>query len=74
MMDDAKTNVQATLVKDANGLWSVKHFVVLYQPEPWSLEMFITLMQCVCHLKDPPEGTFVWPRDPRIVVSVVLEN
>ena len=75
MVDSAmeSDNIEATLVKDQFGMWRVKHFVVLYQPEPWTIETLNEIFHCICHLQDPPPQEFTWPRPPYIQVRVVTE-
>lgn len=70
-MDTA--NIQITVRKDDNGIWAVKDFVVLHQPEPWSPETFSAIFQCVCHLHEEPPEFFTWPHRPLIRVAIVRD-
>lgn len=66
-------NIQVTVTKDVNDLWTVKDFVVLYQPEPWPPDVFFEVLRCVCSNEEPQE-TFTWPHRPIIRVHVVKDH
>lgn len=66
-------NIQVVLEKTEEDCWKVNEFVVIYQPEPWSPETFVAIMDHCRHLHDPPLTEFTWSQKQIIKVKVIVQ-
>lgn len=72
--EDQYYNLQVAIEKTPQRYWKVADFVVVHQPEPWDFETFVAVMNCCCHLKDPPPDEFTWPHKPIIKVKIIRKT